>query len=115
MAADHVFIDSAGSVFSGKDLMLKAWQDFFQQYPDYQNHFSSLETRGNEVIVVGFSTCSFEPLAGPALWTARVSGGLVAEWRVYIDTPENRKKMNLGPRSSFVGYGTIRDWSSLYL
>jgi hypothetical protein len=68
---------------------------FFLSYPDYVNHFSIVESRNNLVLVIGFSTCSHKPLDGPALWTAKIENNLVAEWRVYLDTPENREKLNL--------------------
>ncbi len=50
---------------------------------------------GNFVAIAGYSTCSYGPLDRPALWSARVRDGLVSEWRVYEDTPENRGKIGL--------------------
>ena len=95
MTADHTFIDSSDEIHSGKDLMIDGWIDFFKQYLDYQNHFTHIESRGNLVLIIGYSTCSYDPLDGPALWTARIEDDLVAEWRVYLDTIENRKKLQL--------------------
>jgi len=48
------------------------------------------------VAIAGYSTCSYGPLDRPALWSARVRDGLVSEWRVVGDTPENRGKIGLG-------------------
>lgn len=95
MTEDHQFIDSSDEVHSGKELMLEGWRRFFEQYPDYRNHFSIVESRGNLVLIIGHSTCAFEPLDGPALWTARVENDLVAEWRVYLDAEANRRKLAL--------------------
>src|SRR5262245_41672122 len=95
MTEDHVFIDSNNDAHRGKELMIKGWGDFFNQFPDYQNHFSIVECREDQVFVIGRSTCSYEPLEGPALWTAKVEDGLIAEWRVYLDTIENREKLGL--------------------
>ena len=95
MTENHTFIDSSEDVHSGKKSMVKGWSDFFDQYPDYQNHFTRIESRENLVLVVGHSTCSYIPLDGPAIWTAKIEDGLVAEWRVYLDTIENRKKLEL--------------------
>jgi len=95
MTEDHVFIDSSDDVHSGKDLMVKGWVDFFNQYPDYQNHFTRIESRGALVLLLGYSTCSHDPLDGPAIWTAKIVNDRVAEWRVYLDTIENRKKLAL--------------------
>ena len=68
---------------------------FFKLFPDYLNHFSIVESRGNSVLVVGHSTCADDRLAGPAIWTAKVENDLGAEWRVYLDTPENRDRLEL--------------------
>ena len=99
MADDYVFIDSSDDYHSGgKKVMVEGWQEFFDLYPDYRNHFSILESRDNLVFVIGYSTCSYQQLDGPALWTAKVENDLVAEWRVYLDTAENREKLNLPPK-----------------
>ncbi len=95
MTEDHVFIDSNDDIHRGKELMIKRWDEFFHQFPDYQNHFAIVESREDQVFVIGHSTCSFKPLDGPALWTARVEDGIVAEWHVYLDTVENREKLHL--------------------
>lgn len=96
MSDDYVFIDSSDDVHSGgKESMVKGWAEFFSSYPDYRNHFSRIESRENLVLVIGHSTCSYKPLDGPALWTAKIENDLVAEWRVYLDTSENREKLNL--------------------
>jgi ketosteroid isomerase-like protein len=95
MTEDHTFIDSSDEVHSGKEMMVAGWKDFFSSYPDYRNHFEIVESRGNLVLVIGHSTCSDDPLDGPALWTAKVEDDLVQEWRVYLDTDENRELLGL--------------------
>jgi ketosteroid isomerase-like protein len=95
MTEDHTFIDSSDEVHAGKERMVAGWKDFFESYPDYQNHFTYLETRGDRVFVLGHSTCSYPPLHGPAIWTARVVGAQIAEWRVYLDTEANRQMLEL--------------------
>ena len=95
MTEDHTFIDSSNEIHAGKDVMVPGWKDFFESYPDYQNHFEHLETRENEVFILGYSTCSCEALDGPAIWSARIEKGLIAEWRVYLDTEDNRRALEL--------------------
>lgn len=95
MTEDHTFIDSSEELHAGKELMVAGWKDFFERYPDYKNHFSYLEIREDQVFILGHSTCSYQPLDGPAIWTARVEGDQVAEWRVYLDTVENRRALAL--------------------
>jgi hypothetical protein len=46
--------------------------------------------------MLGRSHCQEEPiLDGPAIWTAHIRDNLVTEWRVYDDTPENRRSLGL--------------------
>lgn len=95
MPDDHAFTDSEGGVVSGKRGCLDVWHGFFEAFPDYRNVFGSLTVRGDLVTAVGYSVCSEPRLAGPAIWTARVRGGQVVEWRVYADTPAVRGQLAL--------------------
>lgn len=79
MADDHTFVDTEGGVVSGRHACLEAWRGFFTAFPDYRNIFASFTMRGDVVTIVGHSLCSMPGLAGPALWTATISGGKVAE------------------------------------
>ena len=47
MAEEHVFIDSSDDNHRGKESDIKGWIIFFNLYPDYENHFSTLESRDN--------------------------------------------------------------------
>ena len=83
MTDDHTFIDNSGEITKGKDVMKEGWREFFNKYPDYKNIFTSVTTQNNVVVMVGYSTCSYKPLDGPSIWTAKIRGGRVSEWRVY--------------------------------
>jgi protein-S-isoprenylcysteine O-methyltransferase Ste14/ketosteroid isomerase-like protein len=96
MTEDHTFIDSDGHVISGRDDVLDAWRGFFEAFPDYRNVWASLTLKGDLLIALGHSLCPIEPrLDGPAIWTAKVRGARVSEWRVYEDTPESRAMLGL--------------------
>ncbi len=98
MSSDHRFVDSSGAVVSGREACLAAWRGFFEAFPDYRNTFTSFAVRGHVVAIAGRSDCAAPELAGPAVWTATVSGDRVTEWRVYDDTPETRAALDLpGP------------------
>lgn len=92
MSDDHTFIDSENDVHDGgKKEMTEGWRTFFESYPDYRNIFERVEMKDGVVIMIGYSICATEPiLDGPALWSAKIRDGLVSEWRVYLDTKENR-------------------------
>lgn len=83
MTDDHTFIDNAGEITRGKEVMKEGWREFLEKYPDYRNVFTSVTVRDGVVVMVGYSTCSYEPLDGPNIWTAKVRDGRVSEWRVY--------------------------------
>ncbi len=81
MTDDHTFIDNSGDVHKN---MKEGWREFFKHYPDYRNVFTSVTVKDDVVVMVGYSTCSNERrLNGPSMWTARIRGGRVSEWRVY--------------------------------
>jgi ketosteroid isomerase-like protein len=95
MTADHTFIDSGNNIIHGKEKVLEAWSRFFELFPDYRNVFEKLESQNNFILITGHSICSDKRLDGPALWTAKIKDNKVAEWRVYHDTPENRKQLDI--------------------
>jgi len=95
MTEDHTFIDREGGVFKGKESMTKGWLDFFNQFPDYKNIFTRVESRDNLVIIIGYAIWSKESSEDHVIWTAKIEDDLVAEWRIYVDTEENRKKFDI--------------------
>ena len=95
MAEDYTFIAISGEVEKGKELGIKSWKSFFDDYPDYNNIFTRVELKDNLVILIGYSTCSYEPLDGPAIWTATIVNDLIAKWQIYEDISENRKMLNI--------------------
>lgn len=95
MTDDHTFIDSANNIIHGKEKMLEAWSRFFELFPDYRNIFESFELQNDFIVITGHYICSDKQLNGPALWTARVKDNKVAEWRVYKDTSESRKQLDI--------------------
>jgi ketosteroid isomerase-like protein len=95
MTDDHRFIDTGGTVFEGIDRCREIWTGFFSAFPDYRNHFETVEAREGAIVIAGRSTCSDARLAGPALWSVIVVDGAVREWRVHEDTPERRLDLGL--------------------
>ena len=95
MTEGHTFIDRIGEVDRGKATMTQGWTDFFKSFPDYRNTFQRVESQGDRVILYGYAT--WEKGADPdcAIWTAVIEDDLVAEWRIYEDTAENRRRFNL--------------------
>jgi predicted SnoaL-like aldol condensation-catalyzing enzyme len=93
MSPEHRFIDRDGRVTVGKEAMLDAWRRFFELFPEYFNTFTRVECEGKRVVLWGSAT--WQPGGAPeaATWTARIEDDLVAEWRIYADNEENRRKL----------------------
>jgi len=83
MADEYTFIDNSGNVTKGRDAMKEGWREFFKKYPDYRNLLTSVSVQNNVVVMVGRSSCSYRPLDGPNVWTAKVRDGLISEWKVH--------------------------------
>ena len=94
MSVNHQFIDIKNRV-ENREQMKTSWKEFFSEYPDYRNVFHTVISRDNLVILLGHSECSHKPLDGPAIWTAKVENDLIAEWRIYDDTKENREMLRI--------------------
>ncbi|MFX0043811.1 MAG: hypothetical protein ACFE8L_12940 [Candidatus Hodarchaeota archaeon] len=93
MAEDHIFIDRKGDRYGD---MVNGWKEFFNNFPTYKNYFTRVESRDNLVILIGYAKWSKDSLEEDhAIWTATVENDLVAEWHIYEDTEENRKKFNV--------------------
>jgi len=95
MTDDHRFIDTAGTTFEGAARAREIWAGFFAAFPDYRNHLETVIEKAGTVAIAGRSTCSDPRLAGPALWSAIIVDGVVREWRVHEDTPDNRARLGL--------------------
>jgi len=96
MAAGHALVCYGSVDASGREASMEAWLGFFVAYPGYRNRMAVVVSDGG--LVEG--DCPREPeLEGPALWSARVEdSGLLSEWRVWRNTPEDRRLRGLPAR-----------------
>ena len=94
---DHLFVDSGQNEVRGKERIREVWAGFFSAFPDYRQVLEQCIPRAGEVVFVGRSECSQAALRGPALWKAVIRTDRIAEWRVYEDTPETRRRLSLEP------------------
>jgi predicted SnoaL-like aldol condensation-catalyzing enzyme len=98
MTDDHTIIVREGVTVRGKQPNIEGWAEFFAQFPNYRNTFTRVESKDELVIIVGFAYWSESQPYDPVIWTARIEGDRVAEWRIYDDTELNRKELGLrGP------------------
>jgi ketosteroid isomerase-like protein len=89
------------------------WRGYFDLFPDYRIEVERVAVTGDRVTLVGHSSGTLsdsgraalrradgsvpadDELQGPAIWTALIRDGRVAQWRVYLDTPDTRAALGI--------------------
>ena len=97
MAENHTFVDSLGTIQSGRDNMIAGWQVYFRMFPDYKLQVEHIFPDGDLVAVFGSASGTYNGKRGlvpenriemPAAWKAVVENGKVRLWQVYTDWTE---------------------------
>ncbi len=97
MTEDHTFIDSAGSIESGREKMIAGWEAYYQMFPDYEIHVETMLADEAIVAVFGSASGTYNGRRGlvhenriemPASWKAIVVNGKIKSWQVYADWTE---------------------------
>ena len=95
MTDDHIFIDRDRTVTKTKEVMTQNWRKFFEMVPNYKNTFTRIESYQNNVTIVGYAFWSDDQPLDSVIWTAKISNNLIQEWRIYKDTEQSRRVLNL--------------------
>jgi predicted SnoaL-like aldol condensation-catalyzing enzyme len=95
MTDDHAFVESDGTIHQPKQDMVEKWRQFFEAFPNYKNTFDRVQSKDNLVVMLGFAFWSEQQPYDPAIWVATIIDDLVREWRIHLDTPENRTELGL--------------------
>jgi ketosteroid isomerase-like protein len=99
---DHRFVDSLGTVLTGRDAVRDGWRQYFQIVPDYRIDVIRSFVDNDDVVLLGLAGGTYsrngqlnpaDKWETPAAWRALVRGRLVAEWQVYADNEPIRKRM----------------------
>lgn len=93
LAVDHVFIDAHDTEHKGKQLMRKAWAEYFELFPDYKVEVKDVLEQGNMLAIFGYASATYKGHeAGPSnfwrlpvAWKAVISEGKIKLWQVYCD------------------------------
>ena len=94
MTVDHTFVDSQGTIDSGRENMMKGWKEYFRMFPDYKVEIQSILQDGNLVAAFGSASGTYNGRRGlvpenriemPAAWRVIVENGKIKVWQVYAD------------------------------
>lgn len=100
MTGDHTFVDSRGTVASGREGMEEGWREYFRMFPDYEVEIEDLVQDGNLVAAFGSASGTYNGRRGPvpenriempAAWKAVVEDGKIKFWQVYADWTEGSR------------------------
>jgi ketosteroid isomerase-like protein len=99
---EHRFIDSLGTLVTGREAMRTGWRGYFCMVPDYAIAIEEILSDGPVVMLLGVAQGTYAPggklqpenrWLAPAAFRAFIEDGKVAEWRVYADNEPIRKLM----------------------
>jgi ketosteroid isomerase-like protein len=100
MTEDHTFIDSAGTVTTGREVMAAGWEGYFRMFPGYRIQAETILADGPIVAVFGRACGTYNGKRGlvpanriemPAAWKAVVERGKIKLWQVYADWTEGTR------------------------
>jgi ketosteroid isomerase-like protein len=86
---------------SGKDVLGRVWQSYFDAFPTYLIHPGRITQSGNLVAVLGHTTGSHLGLPDEqeskieVIWTASLESGRLVSWTILEDTPQVRHNLGL--------------------
>ena len=102
MTPDFTFVDSLGDRFV-RPAVENGWSQYFEMVPDYWIRVDRSITEGDTTILIGSAGGTYASKGAPkrsenrwetpAVWTARIRGTKVAEWRIYSDNEPIRATM----------------------
>ena len=103
MTEDHTFVDSSGSIQSGRENMTAGWEEYFRMFPDYKIQVESILQDKAFVAVFGSASGTYNGKRGlvpenriemPAAWKAVVENDKIKLWQVYADWTEGNRIIN---------------------
>ena len=102
MTDDHLFVDTGGGQYRGRETMRSGWLGYFSMVPDYTIEVQEAAADGPVVFVVGTARGTYSPHGNldpadqwstPGAWRAVVASGHVAVWQVFADNEPLRQIM----------------------
>lgn len=102
LSPQHRFIDSLGTVVTGREAMRNGWREYFRMVPDYRLSIAQVFTDGAQVLLVGEARGTYtrdgtleahNAWSTPVACRAVVSDALISEWQVYADNEPMRRCM----------------------
>jgi hypothetical protein len=104
MSPDHRLQVLQEPAVTGREANRNAWKGYVSAFPDYVIYPDYLVDLGADVLVLGSTTGSHLGLPDQeerqlkVIWRATVHEGLLTQWQIDEDTPEQRALLKLTDR-----------------
>lgn len=99
MTPDHCLTDSWEKKVEGRQKVIRAWEGYFNLFPDYFIEIDQIMGNENLWIVLGHArNLGSDPHRNwrlPACWKVEVRNDQVHKWQVYCDTQIPQQTLNL--------------------
>ena len=99
MTQDHVFVDSLGRSFTGREEMREGWVQYFEMFSNYTITVTDIFEKRGTFALIGTAAGVYTNRTDsketswkvPAAWIAVVKKEQVSKWRVFADNFETMK------------------------
>lgn len=99
MTQDHVFVDSLGRSFKGREAMKGGWMEYFGLFSQYRITVTDVFEKLGTIVLLGTATGIYVDRKSatqtrwkvPAAWKAVVVKEKISEWRVFADNFQTMK------------------------
>jgi hypothetical protein len=101
MTDDHTLSILDEPPVSGLERLRRAWQGYFDAFPDYVIYPRRIVEDGARVALLGHTTGSHLGLPDEqealedVIWTAEARDGRLSRWSIVEDTPQVRQRLGL--------------------
>ncbi len=89
MARHHIFKDSRENTITNKELIEKAWRNYFTVFPDYRIEIAERICNEDHIILLGYASGTYKQNSRfwkiPTAWHVRLQENRINLWQVYAD------------------------------
>lgn len=109
MTEDHIYIDSDGKEYPGRDRMREGWREYYSMVPDFRIEIGEIYSRGDRVVLTGIAEGTFSHNGEilpenhwrvPAAWRCEVKSDRVSVWQLYVNPEPMREILDRMRESS---------------
>lgn len=100
MTPNHQFFVEGEAPTTGVEANCRAWQRYFERFPNYTIHVDEAFARTDAWYLVGHTTGSHVPrelevVSSSVIWRAALQADQLVEWSIYPATNDHRRRFDI--------------------